>query len=102
MFVCPPGQVLSGSNSSTCMENVEWEPDPREVECTGAAVATTTSVVTTTIGTTTCHVMMYNASMPELIIIVYVVFTRPIFTENMFIFICIDSMQQSILHTLDK
>ena len=34
-FACPPYQTLNGSNSSTCMENGEWEPDPREVECTG-------------------------------------------------------------------
>ena len=32
---CPPGHVLIGSNSSTCMGNGEWEPDPREVECKG-------------------------------------------------------------------
>ena len=35
MFICPRGQILNGSNSSTCMGNGEWEPDPREVECTG-------------------------------------------------------------------
>ena len=34
-FTCPAGQTLNGSNSSTCMGNGEWEPDPREVECTG-------------------------------------------------------------------
>ena len=34
-FTCPPRQILNGSNSSTCMMNGEWEPDPREVECTG-------------------------------------------------------------------
>ena len=33
-FACPPGQTLNGYNSSMCMENGEWEPDPREVECT--------------------------------------------------------------------
>ena len=34
-FICPSGQALSGPNSSICMENGEWEPDPGEVECTG-------------------------------------------------------------------
>ena len=33
MFICPPGQMLNGSNSSSCMGNGEWEPDPGEVEC---------------------------------------------------------------------
>ena len=32
-FSCPPGLVLIGPNSSTCMGNGEWEPDPREVKC---------------------------------------------------------------------
>ena len=27
--------VLIGPNSSTCMGNGEWEPDPREIECKG-------------------------------------------------------------------
>ena len=45
-FICPRGLILSGSNSSTCMENGEWEPDPREVECTGTPVTTTTSIGT--------------------------------------------------------
>ena len=35
MFICPLGQTLNGSNSATCMGNGEWEPDPRETECTG-------------------------------------------------------------------
>ena len=34
-FACPPGQILNGSNSSTCMGDGEWEPDPRALECTG-------------------------------------------------------------------
>ena len=34
-YSCPPGQILNGSNSSTCMRNGKWEPDPEEVECMG-------------------------------------------------------------------
>ena len=34
-FICPRGQILNGLNSSTCMGNGEWEPDPGEVECAG-------------------------------------------------------------------
>ena len=30
---CLSGLVLAGSNTSTCMGNGQWEPDPREVEC---------------------------------------------------------------------
>ena len=37
-FICPIGSTLNGPNSSTCMGNGEWEPDPREVECTGRLV----------------------------------------------------------------
>ena len=47
MFICPHGQILNGSNSSTCMGNGEWEPDPRDVECTGSmrtTVATTSGM----------------------------------------------------------
>ena len=29
-FSCPPGLVPTGPNSSTCIGNGEWEPDPRE------------------------------------------------------------------------
>ena len=35
MFSCPPGLVLTGPNYATCMENREWEPDPRRLVCTG-------------------------------------------------------------------
>ena len=34
-FTCAPGQVLNGSNQSTCMGNGKWEPDPGDVECIG-------------------------------------------------------------------
>ena len=30
-FHCPPGLVLTGSNTSTCASNGEWEPDPQHV-----------------------------------------------------------------------
>jgi hypothetical protein len=56
MFICPRGQILNGSNTATCMGNGEWEPDPREIECTGSTVTTGTSL---TIGTCTCLMMMY-------------------------------------------
>ena len=32
---CPTKLVLVGPNISTCMENGEWEPDPKEVKCKG-------------------------------------------------------------------
>lgn len=34
MFTCPSGQTLNGPNSSMCMGNQMWEPDPVEVNCT--------------------------------------------------------------------
>jgi hypothetical protein len=61
MFICPLGQTLNGSNSSTCMGNGEWEPDPGEVECTGTPAAGTDELVT--VGTTTIGILyvMYSA-----------------------------------------
>ena len=54
-FICPsPGQALSGPNSSICMGNGEWDPDPGEVECTGQPVTTGT----TTLGVT-CTILQY-------------------------------------------
>ena len=38
-FDCPPQHVLIGPNTTTCMGNGEWEPDPREVECKGIMLA---------------------------------------------------------------
>ena len=34
---CPPGLVLNGPSTYTsiCMENGEWEPNPRKVKCDG-------------------------------------------------------------------
>ena len=40
-FTCPSGQILDGSNSSTCMGNGEWEPDPKEVDCINEVHMTT-------------------------------------------------------------
>ena len=34
-FSCPPGLVLAGPNTTTCMENGEWEPDPTNIKCKG-------------------------------------------------------------------
>ena len=34
-FSCNLGHILHGPNSSTCVRNGEWEPDPMEVECRG-------------------------------------------------------------------
>ena len=34
-FSCLPEYVPIGPNTSICMENGEWEPDPRNVECKG-------------------------------------------------------------------
>jgi hypothetical protein len=34
-FDCSPQNVLIGPNTTMCMGNGEWEPDPREVECKG-------------------------------------------------------------------
>ena len=34
-FTCPPGQLLNGTDTSTCMGNGEWEPDISEMNCIG-------------------------------------------------------------------
>jgi hypothetical protein len=59
-FACLPGQTLNGSNSSICMGNGEWEPDPTEVACTSTAKIIGTTFETTMIGNVTLymHVMM--------------------------------------------
>ena len=48
-FTCPPGQILNGYTSSARMENGEWEPDPRGVQCTGGFI--TTAATFTMLGT---------------------------------------------------
>ena len=40
-FTCPSGLVLNGSNTSTCIGNGKWEPDPREVNCISELYMTT-------------------------------------------------------------
>ena len=40
-FICLSGLVLNGSNSSMCVGNGEWEPDPREVNCISELYMTT-------------------------------------------------------------
>ena len=34
-FTCPTGLALAGQNTSTCMENGEWEPNLGQVTCKG-------------------------------------------------------------------
>ena len=46
VFTCPPGQTLDGSNSSICMGNGEWEPDPGGVECLSGIFMAATSATT--------------------------------------------------------
>ena len=56
-FFCPsPRQAISGPNSSICMGNGKWDPDPGEVECTGHGQPVTTG--TTTLGVT-CTILQY-------------------------------------------
>ena len=34
-FACPGEHVLSGPNASICKRNGEWEPDPKQLTCSG-------------------------------------------------------------------
>jgi hypothetical protein len=45
-FDCPPHYHLIGPNTATCMENGEWEPDPRKVECKGIMLCYTIVIIT--------------------------------------------------------
>ena len=38
MLHCHIRLTLIGPESSTCMGNGEWEPDPKEVECIGIGI----------------------------------------------------------------
>ena len=40
-FECPPQYVLTGPNTTACMGNGEWEPDPGEMECYGKILLAT-------------------------------------------------------------
>ena len=45
-FTCVFGSAMfSGPNSSTCMGDGEWEPDPNEANCTGGLVTTGTTIL---------------------------------------------------------
>ena len=37
-LTCPPGLVLTGPDNLTCVGNVEWEPDPKDIECKGESM----------------------------------------------------------------
>jgi hypothetical protein len=41
-----PNLVHMGPNITTCMENGEWEPDPREVNCIGEIVRSCHNYIT--------------------------------------------------------
>ena len=45
VFTCTSGQILNGPNSSICMENGEWEPDPGELNCTHKKLQPTDPVI---------------------------------------------------------
>ena len=34
-LACPPGMVLNGPSTSSCLENGEWDPEFRESKCAG-------------------------------------------------------------------
>ena len=38
-LACASGLMFTGPNTSTCMGNGEWEPDPSEAECIGTSTA---------------------------------------------------------------
>ena len=44
-FSCHDELMFTGPNSSTCVENGEWEPNPREAFCT--SVITSIGLMTT-------------------------------------------------------
>lgn len=45
-FSCPSRLVLTGPSTTTCMENGQWEPDPRDsVMCKGISIYTYRSMI---------------------------------------------------------
>ena len=34
-YSCPSGLKIAGTNTSTCMDNGQWEPDPSDITCAG-------------------------------------------------------------------
>ena len=44
-FTCTSERVLIGPNSTICMGNGEWKPDPREVTCKGKNQKSYNSIV---------------------------------------------------------
>ena len=51
-FSCREGLLLTGPNSTTCMGNGEWEPNPRDATCTDGG---TTGLLVTTGASTLCN-----------------------------------------------
>ena len=45
-FSCRDGLMLIGPDSATCARNGEWEPDPREANCTSISIVTSTGITT--------------------------------------------------------
>ena len=45
VFTCTSGEILNGPNSSMCMGNGEWEPDPGELNCTHENLQPTDPVI---------------------------------------------------------
>ena len=37
-FSCPDGLILTGSNTSTCTGNGEWEPELKGIRCKGKSI----------------------------------------------------------------
>lgn len=37
-YTCPSGLTLVGDNTSVCLSNGQWQPDPRKVECRGTII----------------------------------------------------------------
>ena len=44
-YSCPSGLKIAGTNTSTCMDNGQWEPHPSDITCTGNHNSTVKPVV---------------------------------------------------------